>query len=68
MGWTHRSEIVHDQTFGLIAIRFREDSAHITREPLPARWVDLILYLDEQEQKRAKDRDAQAESCNQQKH
>jgi hypothetical protein len=49
MGWTHRSETDHDQTFGLIAKRFREDSEQVTREALPARWVDLILHLDEQE-------------------
>ena len=25
----------------------------ITHEPLPRRWVDLILYLEEQERERA---------------
>jgi hypothetical protein len=26
----------------------------VTDEPVPRRWVDLILYLDEQERKSAK--------------
>ena len=34
---------------GLVAKRLREDSEQITRAPLPTRWVDLILHLDEQE-------------------
>jgi len=51
MGWTHRSEIGHDQTFGLIAKRLRDDNQEVTREPLPKRWVELIHYLDEQERK-----------------
>jgi hypothetical protein len=29
------------------------DMDDITREPLPRRWVELIHYLDEDEQKRA---------------
>ena len=33
----------------------------ITHEPLPRRWVDLILYLDEQERKRAERRQPRAE-------
>src|SRR3954453_21639148 len=49
MGWTHRSETDHDQTFGLIAKRFREDSEQVTREPLPRRWADLVLHLAERE-------------------
>ena len=58
----------YDSPLGLIAKKLRVDSENVTHEPLPARWIDLILYLEEQEQKRAKDRDAQAESWNQQKH
>ena len=32
------------------SLRGRDED--IAREPLPQRWVDLILYLDEQERKR----------------
>jgi protein-tyrosine-phosphatase len=46
-----RSESGYDRTFGLIAKRLREDSEQVTQEPMPTRWVDLILYLDEQEHK-----------------
>jgi len=49
MGGTRRSEVAYDQRFSLIAKRFREDSEQVTRAPLPKRWVDLILHLDEQE-------------------
>lgn len=49
MGGTHRSGVGYDQIFGLLARRFREDNEDITREPLPTRWVELILHLDEQE-------------------
>ena len=48
---TRRSEVGYDKTFGLIAKRFREDSEQVTREPLPTRWVDLILHLEEQERR-----------------
>jgi hypothetical protein len=34
------------------SLRGRDED--IAREELPQRWVDLILYLDEQERKRAK--------------
>ena len=51
MGGTRRSEVAYDQRFSLIAKRFREDSEQVTRAPLPKRWVDLILHLDEQERK-----------------
>ena len=40
-----------DSSLDLIAKRLRDDGANVTREALPARWVDLILYLDEQERK-----------------
>jgi hypothetical protein len=49
MPGTRRSEVGYDQTLGLIVERFREDSEQVTREPLPTRWVELILHLDEQE-------------------
>jgi hypothetical protein len=32
---------------------FRGHNEDITHAPLPQRWVDLILYLDEQERKRS---------------
>jgi len=43
------SEVGYDKTLGLIAKRLREDSSQVTREPLPTRWLELILHLDEQE-------------------
>jgi hypothetical protein len=49
---TRRSEVGYDQTLGLIVERFREDSEQVTREPLPTRWVELILHLDERERNR----------------
>ena len=39
-----------DSSLDLIAKRLREGD-NVTQEALPARWVDLILYLDEQERK-----------------
>ena len=51
MGVLRRSEAGYDQTFSLIAKRLREDGEQVTQEPMPTRWVDLILYLDEQERK-----------------
>ena len=32
---------------------FRSYDEGITREPLPRRWIDLILFLEEQERKRS---------------
>jgi hypothetical protein len=43
------------------ALRLRDDG--ITHEALPERWVDLIHYLDEQEQKR-KRKKPQAKTSN----
>lgn len=38
-----------DRSLDLIAKRLRSEGDDVTREALPTRWVDLILYLDEQE-------------------
>ena len=35
----------------------------ITHETMPKRWVDLIHYLDEEEQKRAEGPEATRKSC-----
>jgi hypothetical protein len=35
--------------FGQIGKVLRNQSEHLTREPLPERWVELILHLDEKE-------------------
>src|SRR5438477_11343652 len=51
MGVLRRSESGYDQMFSLIAKRLREDGEQVTQEPIPTRWIDLILYLDEQERK-----------------
>ena len=51
MGVMRHSEVGYDKTLGLVAKRLREDSEQVTHEPLPTRWVDLILHLDEQERR-----------------
>ena len=48
-------------SLALIIKKLRDDSADITREPLPTRWVDLIRYLDEQERTREQDRQTEPE-------
>ena len=50
MATTRPSKVI-DGTFGLIAKRLRDDGAGVTQEVLPERWVDLILYLDQQERR-----------------
>jgi hypothetical protein len=35
--------------FGQIGKVLRSKGEHLTRGPLPERWVELILYLDEKE-------------------
>lgn len=40
--------------------RLRGQGEDIAREPLPRRWVDLLLYLDEQELKSAQRAQAEA--------
>jgi hypothetical protein len=51
MGVMRHLEVGYDKTLGLVAKRLREDSEQVTQEPLPTRWVDLILHLDEQERR-----------------
>ena len=51
MGVKCHSEVAYEKTLGLIAKTLREDSGQVTQEPLPTRWVDLILHLDEQERR-----------------
>ena len=61
MGEMRRSKAGYDSSLGTIAKRLRGEDEHITREPLPERWVDLINYLDEQERKRARGDQPRAE-------
>jgi hypothetical protein len=51
MGVMPRVKAGFDSSLDLIAKRLRDDGDNVTREALPTRWVDLILYLDEQERK-----------------
>ena len=51
MGGMPRLKAGFDSSLDLIVKRLRDDGDNVTREALPARWVDLILYLDEQERK-----------------
>ena len=44
-------------TLEFIAQKLRGDGENITRQKLPKRWVELIHYLDEQEQ-RSKEQEA----------
>jgi hypothetical protein len=41
----------HDSILRRLGKVLHDQDGHITREPLPKRWVDLIHYLDEQERK-----------------
>ena len=51
MGVKRHSEVAYEKTLGLITKTLREDSEQVTQDPLPKRWVDLILHLDEQERR-----------------
>ena len=51
MGVMRHSEVAYEKTLGLLVKRLREDSEQVTQDPLPTRWVDLILHLDEQERR-----------------
>jgi hypothetical protein len=42
-----------DMIFQRLAMALRAHADDITQEPLPRRWVELINFLDEQEQKLA---------------
>lgn len=44
----------------LIGERLRADGAAIAREELPRRWIELIVYLNEQERQRDEREKAQA--------
>jgi hypothetical protein len=48
--------LLHEKLYNLIGKKFREESKDLATEPLPERWVELILHLDEEERKR-EDRD-----------
>ena len=61
MGVMRHSEVAYEKTLGLIAKTLREDSEQVTQDPLPKRWVDLILHLDEQE--RRSRADSQPAAC-----
>jgi hypothetical protein len=51
MGVMRHPEVAYEKTLGLIAKRLREDSQQITQDPLPTRWVDLVLHLDKGERR-----------------
>ena len=51
MGVMPRLKAGFDSSLDLIAKRLRDDGGNVAQEALPARWVDLILYLDEKEHK-----------------
>jgi hypothetical protein len=40
-----------DRSLDLVAKRLRDDDSALVADPLPRRWVDLLLHLDEQEQR-----------------
>jgi hypothetical protein len=44
---------VQESLLQRIGKALRVQSSDITDQPVPTRWVDLILHLDEQERKRA---------------
>jgi hypothetical protein len=43
----------HETILERLGKTFRGHNEDITHAPLPQRWVDLILYLDEQERKQS---------------
>jgi hypothetical protein len=51
--------LLHESWYSLIGKKLREDSKDLAAESLPERWVDLILFLDEEE-RRAKGIDPDA--------
>ena len=51
MGVMRHWEVGYDKTLGLGTKGLREDKEQVARGPLPTRWVDLILRLDEQERR-----------------
>jgi hypothetical protein len=59
MEGTRPSKVVFASALQLIGKRLRDDGESVTHEELPERWVDLILYLEEEE-RRAKGIDPDA--------
>ena len=53
MEGTRLAKVVVSSTLKLIAERLWADGECVTDEVLPARWVDLILYLEEKERRDA---------------
>jgi len=51
MEGTRPTKAAVSSTLKLIAERLRADGARVTHEELPERWVELILYLEEKEQR-----------------
>ena len=47
----------HDSVLQRIGKALHLAHEDVLKEPLPQRWVDLILYLDEKEQERSKARE-----------
>ena len=45
--------LMKDDTIVGIGKALRRQSEQITHDPLPRRWVDLILHLDEEERKQS---------------
>ena len=45
------NETIYDKSLGVVAKMLREEAENVTSAPLPKRWVELILHLDEQERK-----------------
>jgi hypothetical protein len=56
-----RSKGGYDISLVLIAKRLRDVGEDVSHEPLPRRWVDLIHYLDDKEQKRDEGRQGEPE-------
>jgi hypothetical protein len=58
----------HDSILRRLGKLLHDQDDDITHEPLPSRWVDLIHFLDEQEQKRYERRQAEDKSRNRLEH
>ena len=54
MGATRSPHFALDGPLGLVVKKLRDRGASATQEALPARWVDLIHYLDRQERNSGK--------------
>ena len=51
---TNLTSLAYEKSLRLVAGRLRaEGSKEAAREALPARWVDLIHHLDEQERRQS---------------